>query len=126
MSEAGDQRIRRRVTTILAQKVAAAGVYSAPQQNVEFANRHYITVVLAPGVTAGVFSIRGEPSGAGPVGNTGFAKIQIENVNIATATTMTWDVAGFFDAFMLTITTPISGGAAPGISAFVNSTLLFG
>jgi hypothetical protein len=126
MSEAGDQRIRRRVTTILAQKVSALGNYSAPQQNVEYANRHYITVVLAPGTIAGVFSIRAEPAGIDKAGNTGFAKIQIENVNIATATTMTWDVAGFFDAFMLTITTPVSGGGAPGISAFVNSTLLFG
>jgi hypothetical protein len=126
MSEAGDQRSRKRVTTIVAQKKAATGNYSSQHQNVEFANRHYIVVVIEPNSTAGVFNVRAEPAGIGIVGNTGFAKIEIENVNIATATTMTFEVAGFFDAFMLQITAAITGGSAPGISVFVNSTVLFG
>lgn len=126
MSEQVDQRIRRRVTTTIAQKKAAIGTYSAPNQNVEFANRHYITVVLAAGTTGGVFTIRAEPAGIGPIGNVGFTKIEIENVNIATATTLSWDIAGFFDAFMLSITTAITGGLSPGISVYVNSTILFG
>jgi len=124
-----DQRKRPRVTTVVAQNKASAGTYSAPNQNVEFANRHYITVVIAPGSTAGVFSIRAEPAGVGSVGSigtTGFAKVEIENVDIATATTMVWDVAGYFDAFALIIDTPITGGSAPGVSAYVNSTILFG
>jgi hypothetical protein len=120
----GDQRIRRRVTTPGPQGKSSTGTYSMSNKNMEFCNKHYITVLIAAGSTAGVFSIRAEPAGVATPGMTGFAKIEIESVNIATATVMQFEVAGFFDAFALIIGTAISGGSAPGISVFVNSTIV--
>lgn len=122
----GDQRIRRRVSTIVAQNKSATGTYTVANQNAEWCNHHHITVLIAAGSTAGVFSVRAEPAGISTPGSTGFVKIEIEDVDISTATSMTFTVQGFFDAFSLIIGTAITGGSAPGISVFVNSTILFG
>lgn len=124
-AQVGDQRVRRRVSTIVAQNKSATGTYSTANKNVEWCNHHHITVLIAAGSTAGVFSIRAEPAGIAEPGNTGFVKIEIESVDISTATSMTFTVEGFFDAFALIIGTAISGGSAPGISVFVNSTIAF-
>jgi hypothetical protein len=120
----GDQRIRPRVTTIVAANKAAIGTYSKANPNAEFSNRHYISVVIAAGSTAGIFSIRAEPAGVGR-GVTGFSKIEIESIDLSTATNLNFEVFGFFDAFAVIIGTAITGGSSPGISVYVNSTLMY-
>ncbi len=123
-SLAGDQRIRPRVTTIVATGKAATGTYTKANSNAEWSNRHYISVVIAAGSTAGIFSIRAEPAGVDK-GVTGFTKIEIESIDISTATSLNFEVLGFFDAFALIIGTAITGGGSPGISVYVNSTLMY-
>jgi hypothetical protein len=120
----GDQRVRKRVTTPGPKGKTAVGTYSISNPSMGFCNKHYITVLLTPGSSAGSFSIRGEPAGVGvDLGTTGFTKIEIENVNIATATCLQFEVAGFFDAFALIVSAPITG-TSPGIGFVVNSTII--
>jgi hypothetical protein len=121
----GDQRIRPRVTTSVAKVKAAIGTYSAANSNAQWSNRHYISVVVAPGSTAGIFSIRAEPAGVADPGVTGFTKIEIESIDLSTATNLNFEVFGFFDAFAVIIGTAITGGSSPGISVYVNSTLMY-
>lgn len=125
MTYATDQRVRPRVTTIVTTNKSATGTYSAANLNAEYANRHYASVVVAPGTTAGVFSIRAEPAGVAGAGATGFSKVEIENVDLSTATNLNFEFFGFFDAFAVIIGTTVSGGSAPGISVYVNSTLMY-
>jgi hypothetical protein len=119
----GDQRVRRRITTPGPITKSTTGTYSVANRNSEFANRHYVSVVIAPGTTAGVFSIRAEPAGVAAPGQTGFVKVEIENVDVSAATCMQFEVAGFFDAWALIIGTAMTGGSAPGVSVYINSTV---
>ncbi len=122
---AGDQRIRRRVTTPVATAVAATGTYTAGNANAQWANNHYITILINGGATAGTLSVRGEPAGVNTQpGALGYAKIGIEAVNLATATNLQFAVTGFFDAFAVVITGAVTGGTAPSVTVVVNSTLI--
>lgn len=130
-SAVSDQRVRKRISTIIGSGLTAVGVTTKRNPDIVFANRHYVTIMPAPttagatALTAGVVSIRAEPVGQVTVGGiltnvSGYSPVGIEAVNVATATQFTFVVNGFFDAFMVNITTLVTGGS---ITVVVNSTI---
>jgi hypothetical protein len=122
MLNSPDQRIRKRVTTIVGKNLSSAGSTSLSNVDITFANRHYVSIIPSAALAAGTVSVRGRPaSGGAPVtGVQGFVPVGIEAIPVSTATNMTFAVLGFFDAFMVTIGTPISGGT---VTVVVNSTI---
>lgn len=119
---AGDQRVRRRVATIVGQALSAAATTSRANVDIVYANRHYIAIVPNGTLTGGTVTIRGRPptGGAAITGTQGFVPIGIEALVVNTAVNMNFQVAGFFDAFLVTIGSPITGGT---IDVVVNSTI---
>lgn len=128
---AADQRLRRRVTTIVGAGLSAVSVTSKRNADITFANRHYVTITPVPTVagatvlTAGILSVRAEPVGSQSVGTAinniaGYAPVGIEAINVNTATQLTFVVSGFFDAFMVNITTLVTGGT---VTVVINSTI---
>lgn len=114
----GDQRLRRRVTTVIGYGLSSTGITSrANQADITFCNRHYIAIVPTGTVSGGVVSIRGGPIGA----TNSYSPIGAEALNLATLTNWTFDVIGFFDAFLINITSAVTGGGT--IAIVVNSTI---
>lgn len=122
-SNAGDTRVRRRVTTLISPEgVSAAGVTSSNNPNTKWCDKHYITVVRFGIVTTGVISVRAKPVIEPAPANSAAAKaalIGIEGIDFSKINTLSWEVNGFFDAFELAITTLIGGGGT--IAIVINS-----
>lgn len=77
------------------------GTYSKILRGISEMPQHSIAIALS-GATTGVVSVR-----ARPVGASGFTKIAIESVDLATATLLSWSITGFYDGFALVVSTGI-------------------
>jgi len=114
----GDQRLRRRVTTVIASGLTGTGITSRQNPaDITFCNRHYISIIPTGTVSGGVLSLRAEPVGA----TNSFAPLGIEALDLSVATNWTFDIVGFFDAFLVNITSAITGGGS--IAVVVNYTI---
>jgi hypothetical protein len=118
---------RRRVTTVIGGDVGIstlAQTVSNKNGDLAFCDRHFISIIPIGTVTGGTIRVRARPIGAAGVKTSvGVAKpvpIGVEAVNLATATTWTFEVGGYFDGFEVNATAAVTGGGK--IAVVVNST----
>ncbi len=98
---------RQKVTHNVITKMAAhtAGSYSETLQGVQELPQHCVSIAIS-GTPTGIVSVR-----ARPVGASGFTKVYIESVNLATDARLSWIVNGFYDAWVLVVGTGLAGGS---------------
>lgn len=111
----GDQRIRDRVTTVLAQSVTS-GPISVPAPQAQFCDQHYLSIVPIGTLTGGTLRLRARAVNGGSVG---YITPSLESI-AATGTTLHFRFFGFFDLFELSFPASVTGGS---ISATINSTV---
>jgi len=99
---------------VVAMGAHTAGTYSRILKGISELPQHSVALSITGSVT-GVVSVR-----ARPVGASGFTKLNMEAVNLATADTLCWSITGFFDAFALVVSTGI-GGAGGAVQLTVGS-----
>lgn len=92
----------------------SAGTYSRILKGISEMPQHSVGLAITGSVT-GVVSVR-----ARPVGASGFTKVNIEAVDLATADLLCWSITGFFDAFALVVSTGI-GGSGGAVQLIVGS-----
>lgn len=123
---AGDERVRKRVTTLIAEAgVTATGTYSKSNGDAKFCDRHHISLLVYGAPAGGILRIRARPVNAPSTGSAAAdtarpVKIGLEAINVATDLNHSFIINGFFDAFQMSITTAVTGPGAK-VVCIINS-----
>lgn len=84
--------------------LTATGNYSVTALNLSRSQQSHVCIVPQGPVTSGTVTVRGRPTG-----RDGFVPCGIESINLASATTWSFIVPGFWDAWMLTVNALVDG-----------------